>query len=148
VLRTRALPSPVARTRTREHLAAQFAATDLIAATVAPVPLRLVAPTLVTGPAVVTRDHATRGAALKSRPAPSSRSLPEPAPFLPPASPGRGATAFAGSAGASGAGAAAGLWCALLFAFLLPAARGLRRNRAALVVAGPAGIRAPQQRPG
>jgi hypothetical protein len=99
---------------------------------------------------VVVRDHAVRDHRHRSRAVPSTRGLPEPAPapFFPPHSPSPGAAAFAGSAGAAGAGTAASLWCALLISCVLIAARDLRRHRAAAVLAGPAGVRCLQARPG
>jgi hypothetical protein len=73
---------------------------------------------------------------------------PEPEPISPPAPPGRGNGAFAGSSGTSAGGAAAALLCAVLVGFLFDAIRASRRHRVRLLLAGPAGVRSPQQRPG
>jgi hypothetical protein len=54
----------------------------------------------------------------------------------------------ASSAAAASGGASAAMWCVLLIGFLLYAARDLRRHRGQLLLAGPAGVPSPQQRPG
>jgi hypothetical protein len=70
------------------------------------------------------------------------------APVTPFAPPQRVPVSVAGSAASSGGGASAAMWCAVLFGFLLYAARDLRRHRGHLLLAGPAGVPSPQQRPG
>jgi hypothetical protein len=84
----------------------------------------------------------------KSKPAQASHEDPERAPVLPSGPPTRDPAAVASSATAAGGAASAGMWSAVLVAFLLYAALGLRRNRAPLLLAGPAGVPSPQQRPG
>jgi hypothetical protein len=54
----------------------------------------------------------------------------------------------AGSATASGGGAAPILWCAILVGLLAYTAREIRRHRFRLVLSGPGGFVSPQQRPG
>jgi hypothetical protein len=84
----------------------------------------------------------------KSKPAPASHEDPERAPVLPSGPPTRDPAAVASSATAAGGAPSAGMWSAVLVAFLLYATLGLRRNRAPLLLAGPAGVSSPQQRPG
>jgi hypothetical protein len=65
------------------------------------------------------------------------------APVGPP-----GQTFFATGAAAPAGGAAAGLWCVILFAALACATRELRRHRLRFILLEPTGFVSPQQRPG
>jgi hypothetical protein len=82
----------------------------------------------------------------RSTPAPPKHAGGRPSP-APPAGP-PGGTGAAGSAGGSGGGASSGLFCAILVALLAYPIYELRRHRFRLVLAAPAGVVFPQQRPG
>jgi hypothetical protein len=77
-----------------------------------------------------------------------SRPAPQHAPHTPSAPPDRGPVSVAGSAASSSGGVPAAMWCAVLLGISLCAARDLRRHRGRLLLAGPAGVPFPQQRPG
>jgi hypothetical protein len=84
----------------------------------------------------------------RSQPAQASRRARDRSPLSPSGPPDPDAFAVATSAAPSGGGASAAMWCALVMGFALYAAQDLRRNRARLLLAGPAGVPSPQQRPG
>jgi hypothetical protein len=77
-----------------------------------------------------------------------SQPAPPHAPRTPSAPPDHGPVSVAGSAGSSGGGFSAAVWCAVLMAIGLCAARDLGRHRGRLLLAGPAGVPSPHQRPG
>jgi hypothetical protein len=89
--------------------------------------------------------HARAHRAKPARAGPAVHHQPPVSPFAPPQ---RGPVSVAGSAPSSGGGASAAMWCAVICGFLLYAARDLRRHRGHLLLAGPAGVPSPQQRPG
>jgi hypothetical protein len=138
----------------QHHASGRVAATlaELLPAT----PDRLVsqtptlAPPILSAPAASpTEDDARAHARVRrSKPAQATQRAHHQAPVSPFAPPQRGPVSVAGTAASSGGGASAAMWCAVLFGFLLYAARDLRRHRGHLLLAGPAGVPSPQQRPG
>jgi hypothetical protein len=108
------------------------------------------APPILSAPATSPTQADARAHARvhRSKSVQASPRLHHQAPVSPFAPPERGPVSVAGSAASSGGGASAAMWCAVLFGFLLYAARDLRRHRGHLLLAGPAGVPSPQQRPG
>jgi hypothetical protein len=90
----------------------------------------------------------TQGKAHRNKPPRVSRPAPQRAPRTPSAPPDRGPVSVAGSAASSSGGVPAAMWCAVLLGIWLCAAGDLRRHRGRLLLAGPAGVPSPQQRPG
>jgi hypothetical protein len=84
----------------------------------------------------------------RSKPARASPPAPDQVPVAPSAPLKHGPVSVAASAAPSGGGASTAMWCAVLFGFLLYAARDLRPHRGRLLFAAPAGVPSPQQRPG
>jgi hypothetical protein len=80
-------------------------------------------------------------------PAPTGKGVDDRSP-LSPSGPPPGRGVVAGSAAASGSGAAPALWCAVLVGLLAYTLQELRRHRSRLVLTGPVGFVSPQQRPG
>jgi hypothetical protein len=88
----------------------------------------------------------SRAAKHPAKPGPVGTAGDERSPSSPSGPPGRGVVA--GSATASGGGAAPVLWCAILIGLLAYTALEFRRHRFRLVLLGPVGFVSPQQRPG
>jgi hypothetical protein len=108
------------------------------------------APPMLSAPAAspTEADAGAHARAHRSRPAQATPRARRQAPVSPFAPRPRGPISVAGSAGSSGGGASAAMWSAILIGFLMYAARDLRRHRGRLLLAGPAGVPSPQQRPG